>query len=109
MGGGDRRGDDRRRAAGRGEPAGALVLVHGRGADEQQLLWLLDALDPERASTATARAARFGFPGGAHWYALPRVGYPDPATFAEGFAALAASSTRSPTSASSSAASRRAR
>ncbi len=31
-----------------GEPEGALVLVHGRGADENDLFGLLDALDPER-------------------------------------------------------------
>ena len=28
------------------EPEGALVLLHGRGADEHDLLGLLDALDP---------------------------------------------------------------
>ena len=31
-----------------GEPEGALVLLHGRGADEHDLFPLLDALDPER-------------------------------------------------------------
>src|SRR5581483_12036433 len=31
-----------------GEAAGALVLFHGRGADQYNLLPLLDALDPER-------------------------------------------------------------
>jgi phospholipase/carboxylesterase len=31
-----------------GEPEGALVLFHGRGADEHDLFPLLDALDPER-------------------------------------------------------------
>ena len=31
-----------------GEPEGALVLFHGRGADENDLFPLLDALDPER-------------------------------------------------------------
>ena len=35
----------RRRA---GEPEGALVLFHGRGADEHDLFPLLDVLDPER-------------------------------------------------------------
>ena len=29
-------------------------------------------------------------PGGAHWYAVPRVGFPDPATFAEGYASACA-------------------
>ena len=31
-----------------GAPAGALVLLHGRGADEHDLFPLLDLLDPER-------------------------------------------------------------
>lgn len=72
-----------------GEPAGALVLLHGRGADEHDLHALLDALDPgRRLHGYTPRAPLSLPPGGAHWYAVPRVGYPDPATFAEGFGAL---------------------
>jgi phospholipase/carboxylesterase len=72
------------------EPAGALVLLHGRGADEHDLYPLLDALDPERRLQAyTPRAPLSLPPGGAHWYAVPRVGYPDPATFHEGYTALA--------------------
>ena len=40
-----------------GEPAGLLVLHHGRGADENDLLALGDALDPERRPRiATPRA-----------------------------------------------------
>ena len=31
-----------------GDPEGALVLLHGRGADENDLFPLLDLLDPER-------------------------------------------------------------
>lgn len=31
-----------------GEPAGALVLLHGRGADEADLFPFLDELDPAR-------------------------------------------------------------
>jgi phospholipase/carboxylesterase len=72
-----------------GEPEGALVLLHGRGADEHDLFPLLDALDPERRLQGyTPRAPLALPPGGAHWYAVPRVGYPDPPTFAEGFGAL---------------------
>lgn len=72
-----------------GEPAGALVLLHGRGADEQDLYPLLDALDPERLLQGyTPRAPLSLPPGGAHWYIVPRVGYPDPATFREGYGAL---------------------
>jgi len=73
-----------------GEPAGALVLLHGRGADEHDLFPLLDALDPgRRLSGFTPRAPLSLPPGGAHWYVVPRVGFPDPASFAESLAALA--------------------
>jgi phospholipase/carboxylesterase len=74
----------------KGDAAGALVLFHGRGADEHDLLPLLDALDPERRLDGYCPRGPLSLPpGGAHWYAVPRVGYPDPATFAEGFAAAA--------------------
>jgi phospholipase/carboxylesterase len=72
-----------------GEPEGALVLLHGRGADEQDLFPLLDALDPEkRLHGYTPRAPLSLPPGGAHWYHVPRVGYPDPETFRQGYGAL---------------------
>src|SRR5215210_7815870 len=64
------------------DPEGALVLFHGRGADEHDLFPLLDMLDPERRLLgATARGPLSLPPGGAHWYAVARVGYPDPQTF----------------------------
>ena len=65
-----------------GDPEGALVLLHGRGADERDLFPLLDMLDPEqRLLGATARGPLSLPPGGAHWYVVRRVGYPDPETF----------------------------
>jgi len=68
----------------------ALVLFHGRGADEHDLVPLLSELDPEgRFDGYTPRGPLSLPPGGAHWYVVPRVGYPDPATFAQGFAAAA--------------------
>jgi phospholipase/carboxylesterase len=73
-----------------GEPAGALVLFHGRGADEHDLYPLLDALDPERRLQGyTPRGPLALPPGGAHWYVVPRVGYPDPETFHIGYTAAA--------------------
>jgi phospholipase/carboxylesterase len=64
------------------EPQGALVLFHGRGTDEHDLFPLLDILDPERRlAGATARGPLSLPPGGAHWYIVRRVGYPDPETF----------------------------
>lgn len=65
-----------------GQPEGALVLLHGRGADEHDLFPLLDLLDPERRLLgATARGPLSLPPGGAHWYIVRRVGYPDAETF----------------------------
>ena len=65
-----------------GEPEGALVLLHGRGADEHDLHGLLDQLDPDRRLVGvTPRGPLSLPPGGAHWYAVYRVGFPDPETF----------------------------
>lgn len=65
-----------------GKPEGALVLMHGRGADERDLFGLLDMLDPERRLLgATPRGPLSLPPGGAHWYIVRRVGYPDAETF----------------------------
>jgi phospholipase/carboxylesterase len=65
-----------------GEAEAALVLFHGRGADENDLFPLLDALDPERRLHGyTPRGPLALPPGGAHWYIVPRVGFPDPETF----------------------------
>ena len=74
-----------------GEADGLLILHHGRGADEQDLLGLADVLDPERGlHVVTPRAPlRIGGPG-YHWYVVPRVGYPDPETFRVAYRALAA-------------------
>lgn len=64
------------------EPEGALALFHGRGADEHDLFPLLDMLDPERRLLGvTARGPLSLPPGGAHWYAVPRVGFPDHDSF----------------------------
>ena len=64
------------------EPAGALVLLHGRGADEHDLFPLLDMLDPERRLLGvTPRGPLSLPPGGAHWYAVREIGFPDPSTF----------------------------
>jgi phospholipase/carboxylesterase len=74
-----------------GDADGALILFHGRGADEHDLLGLLDALDPERRLDGFCPRGPLSLPpGGAHWYAVPRVGHPDPATFAQGYASACA-------------------
>jgi len=69
-----------------GEPAGALVLFHGRGTSEDDLYPLLDVLDPERRLVAIAPRGPLSMPpGGAHWYAVRRIGHPDPETFLSTF------------------------
>ena len=72
------------------EPEGALILNHGRGTDEHDLSGLLDELDPERRLLGvTPGAPLTGIPpGGRHWYLVPRVGYPDPETFAHSYGLL---------------------
>jgi phospholipase/carboxylesterase len=74
-----------------GDPQGLLLLHHGRGADERDLLPLADLLDPQRRLRVVAPRAPLQLPGSAgyHWYVVPRVGYPDPETFHAARAALA--------------------
>jgi phospholipase/carboxylesterase len=74
-----------------GDPEGLLVLHHGRGTDENDLLGLADVLDPERRLHVASPRGPLQLPGwpGFHWYVVPRVGYPDPETFHASFRALA--------------------
>src|SRR5690242_20842295 len=74
-----------------GEPEGLLVLRHGRGTDERDLIAIADFLDPERRLRVVTPRAPLQLPGspGYHWYLVPRVGYPDPETFFAARAALA--------------------
>jgi phospholipase/carboxylesterase len=74
------------------DATGLLVLHHGRGADEHDLLGLADVLDPERrlhVVTPGGPLTISGWPG-KHWYTVPRVGFPDPETFFAAHAKLAA-------------------
>jgi phospholipase/carboxylesterase len=73
-----------------GEANGLLVLHHGRGTSEADLLPLADILDPRRGLYVVAPRAPFQLPGapGYHWYRVPRVGYPDPETFQASYRAL---------------------
>ncbi len=67
------------RQPGEGSPPGLLIL-HGRGADEGDLLGLAAALDP-RLLVVAARAP-FPLGLGYHWYDLLHLGEPEPSTFA---------------------------
>ena len=73
-------------------PAGLLVLHHGRGADEHDLLALADLLDPQRRLHVVTPRAPLSLPGspGHHWYVVPRVGFPDPDSFRSAFEQLRA-------------------
>ncbi len=74
-----------------GDTRGLLVLHHGRGTDELDLLPLADAFDPERRLHVASVRAPLTLPGspGFHWYVVPQVGYPDPQTFHASYRALA--------------------
>jgi phospholipase/carboxylesterase len=74
-----------------GAAQGLLVLHHGRGSDEHDLLPLAEVLDPQRRLHVVTPRAPLQPPGavGYHWYLVPQVGTPDPDTFASAFAQLA--------------------
>jgi phospholipase/carboxylesterase len=78
--------------AARADPQGLLVLHHGRGSDEQDLIGLAPVLDPEGRLHVVAPRAPLRLPGspGYHWYLVPRVGYPDPDSFHAAYRELAA-------------------
>jgi phospholipase/carboxylesterase len=80
-----------RERAAEGEPAGLLILHHGRGTDELDLLPLAEVLDPAHRLLVVTPRAPLRLPGspGYHWYVVPRVGYPDPVTFREAYDELA--------------------
>jgi phospholipase/carboxylesterase len=66
-----------------------LVLFHGRATDELDLVPLVEELDPERRLVGITPRGPLSFPpGGAHWYAVRRIGYPDPETFFKTFEPL---------------------
>jgi phospholipase/carboxylesterase len=72
-----------------GEPEGALVLLHGRGANHNDLWPLLDALDPGRRLVGVTPGGPLLLPpGGSHWYVLGGIGYPEKQSFGDTFARL---------------------
>jgi phospholipase/carboxylesterase len=80
-----------RTRAAAGEPAGLLVLHHGRGADENDLLPLAEALDPGRRLHVALPRGPLPTEGGHgyRWYEVPRPGEPDADTFARSYQELA--------------------
>ncbi|MCW2927336.1 MAG: phospholipase/Carboxylesterase [Thermoleophilia bacterium] len=71
-------------------PSGLLVLLHGRGADGNDLFPLIDMIDPERRLHGVTFQAPAQLPGspGWHWYEVHRVGHPHPPTFFPSLEAL---------------------
>jgi phospholipase/carboxylesterase len=66
-----------------------LVLLHGRGADEQDLFGLFDVLDPEHRLRGITLGGPLRLPpGGKHWYVVPRVGFPEPESFGSTYTTL---------------------
>jgi phospholipase/carboxylesterase len=74
-----------------GAPQGLLVLHHGRGTSEEDLLPLADVLDPEGRLHVAAPRGPLQLPGapGYHWYAVPQVGHPDRGSFEAAYQRLA--------------------
>ena len=74
-----------------GDPEGAMVLLHGRGTTEEAIAPLFDELDPDRRLVGVAPRGPLSLPpGGAHWYSVRRVGFPEPDTFLPSYERLAA-------------------
>jgi phospholipase/carboxylesterase len=72
-----------------GDPEAALVLMLGRGTNERDLAGPLEVLDPERRFVGACPRGPLELPPmGFHWYAVRRIGYPDPATFRASYALL---------------------
>jgi phospholipase/carboxylesterase len=73
------------------DPIALLILHHGRGTSEQDLMPLADVLDPQQRLHVAAPRGPLELPGapGYHWYTVPRVGHPDPDTFHSAFRRLA--------------------
>jgi len=77
--------EPRRRASGKSP---ALIMLHGRGANEDDLLGLAEYLD-ERLLIISPRAPfSFQYGGGFAWYDIEEVGKPEPKMFAESYAKL---------------------
>ena len=72
-----------------GSPAGAVILIHGRGADAGDLEPLLSILDPDRRLLGVFPRGPLSLPpGGRHWYIVREIGFPDADTFLPTYAEL---------------------
>ncbi len=69
-------------------PHPALLLLHGRGADEEDLLGLAEFLDDRLFLMSVRAPFPFGMGGGYTWYDAGTLGEPDPAMFRTSYDAL---------------------
>lgn len=74
------------------EADGLLILHHGRGSDDQDLLGLAEVIDRGHRFHVITPQGPLRLPGwsGFHWYQVPRVGYPDHDTFDASYERLCA-------------------
>lgn len=68
--------------------APALILLHGRGANEDDLLALSDFLDDRLFFIAARAPFSFQWGGGYTWYDILEIGSPEPKMFAESYQKL---------------------
>ncbi len=77
------------RRSGPGKPP-ALILLHGRGADEDDLLGLSEYFDDRLLIIAPRAPHPFANGGGYTWYDLEEIGRPDAAMFRSSYDTLLA-------------------
>lgn len=58
-----------------------VIMLHGRGADEEDLIGLAEHYDPRLLVLSVRAPYPFSFGGGYTWYDVGTVGTPDPAMF----------------------------
>lgn len=67
-----------------------LMLLHGRGADEQDLLGLSSYLDTRFLILSARAPYPFEYSGGFTWYDIDEAGAPEPAMFTSSYQKLSA-------------------
>jgi phospholipase/carboxylesterase len=65
----------------RAETHPTLIMLHGRGADEEDLIGLAEQYDPRLLVLSVRAPYPFAYGGGYTWYDVVSVGTPDPAMF----------------------------